>query len=1429
MTMGRPYQIEMTVLSSRPVYYYVLLLTALCCTVFGFNVDVKNCIKHRGPEGSMFGFSVAQHKEHGRSWLLIGAPEAQTTQPGVEKGGAVFRCGTSREDFCEKILFDKRGNNNSTELMIQIDSKSRQWFGATVRSSGDDGVILACAPRYVYYSTGGNRKDPVGTCYVTRNFNDYSEYSPCRTRNWGHHKQGTCQAGLGASASKDGKRLFIGAVGSWYWQGQLYSVNSTAQLPFTPATQYIFNYIDEGQVYSQNLYSRPEVFSTNEGPQTDDDSYLGYSVAVGAFGFGSESGVAVGMPRGAELFGKIVLYSTNLTNLYNITGEQIGGYFGYSICVSDVDGDGGDDIIVGAPMYNDYSKHDESYETGKVYVYLKKDDYQFYKKNTIMGFNSKSRFGLALTSLGDINLDGYGDFAVGAPYDGPGELGAVYIYLGTRKGVREKYSQVIKSEDVSIGQRVSTFGFSLSGGTDLDNNQYPDLIIGAYESDTAYFMRSRPVAQMSTSVSFLSDNKKISLENRKCTTKDGTQVPCLFLKICLQYTGIGVDDQLDIEMRLVLDAKKLKFPRMFFLMEENQNVLNHSYITLDKNIPWCKQLNVYLKNNIKDKLTPLEAELWYTIREENRLFTTTLTPILDLENELFAVSKDSISIQKNCGIDNICIPDLQIFTPTSKTYLLGSNEKLKIDVKVQNLGEDSFETTFDMTVPLGVNYVKIEKLDDSEKDIPVQCSAPSSMTNNTLHCDIGNPLPGNKSVQFRVVFEPYTTTETKDRYEFFMIVNSTNPETLSSTSNNIHTLKIPLWVETDLIIEGSSKPVDVHYNITMEESLNITDEKQIGPQVIHIYGIRNKGPSDILETEAYIDWPLFTLAGEPLLYLLEMPETNGQVKCEALEEINPLKLNIDRKKKTYFESSGLFSSGSGLSGNAKGDGSSLSSSEIITGTKTFTELTEEEKRRFLDIQKKHEEDSKLNWGHGLHEQNIRYTNSKTETTGFIEEGGKSTENNEASGTSIVNVNQGPTFIVGSSENVGLIKNEYGTRGSSSLDSSVYMGSSSHSSEKSGSTSNAGGHRVQGGSGSSTAVHKEDIQGSIEYSSSRGVYGAAHFDETESDKSHFGSARPSIQESSRGTVVGTSHHFGTESSTQRESSGGTFASTKHNEAGSRSRNEESSGNVAGTSYFGAGYADSSQGSSTHRESSVNIENKSRFGTNWEAQGSGSSVTGESSAGNIAESISNSGSAGYDSHGWSSNHHIRNGNTTHVENGLLDYHDAISKINTGTVTKVLSSIPGDDSDLSMNLQNTVTERTGQGFKQVKVDESETVYKWKTVDGKLYKVKNVDDWKSLISQDISTEVYEAQDYSPQDLRKPISSEDIDGKFKLYKRFKRDIETKQCRPTHCATIKCKIGPLSKDQEVWLSFRSRAWVNTLKKVFRRYLKTMHLINLKIN
>jgi len=163
----------------------VYLLISFCSTsTNAFNVDVNSKVIHQAPGRNcvagdcMFGFSVAQHREQGQPWLLVGAPTADSGQPEVDRGGAVFKCKPDNPGQCDLIPFDTKGNTVAPTGQ-QYDKKSGQWFGSLVRSSGDNGVVLACAPRYVYYVFMG-RMDPVGMCFSARkNFSQIRAHRPC--------------------------------------------------------------------------------------------------------------------------------------------------------------------------------------------------------------------------------------------------------------------------------------------------------------------------------------------------------------------------------------------------------------------------------------------------------------------------------------------------------------------------------------------------------------------------------------------------------------------------------------------------------------------------------------------------------------------------------------------------------------------------------------------------------------------------------------------------------------------------------------------------------------------------------------------------------------------------------------------------------------------------------------------------------------------------------------------------------------------------------------------------------------------------------------------------------------------------------------------------------------------------------------------------
>lgn len=167
-----------------PVIIVLWLAHRRPAAVHGFNLDTSSAIVHAGPDNSLFGYTVAVHKDRNDHWLLVGAPRASTNQPGADQAGAVYRCSTKTNRACQQVDFDRNGSSVITltnNTRVRVDSKSRQLFGASLHSAADSGMIIACAPNYVYFSVNFRRRDPVGTCWISRgSFTGFLEYSPCR-------------------------------------------------------------------------------------------------------------------------------------------------------------------------------------------------------------------------------------------------------------------------------------------------------------------------------------------------------------------------------------------------------------------------------------------------------------------------------------------------------------------------------------------------------------------------------------------------------------------------------------------------------------------------------------------------------------------------------------------------------------------------------------------------------------------------------------------------------------------------------------------------------------------------------------------------------------------------------------------------------------------------------------------------------------------------------------------------------------------------------------------------------------------------------------------------------------------------------------------------------------------------------------------------
>uniref|UniRef100_A0A4W6F017 Integrin, alpha 6b n=1 Tax=Lates calcarifer TaxID=8187 RepID=A0A4W6F017_LATCA len=862
-----------------------------CGRLSAFNLDTDNVQEKSGEPGSLFGFSLAMHRQlhpTDKRMLLVGAPRAKALSGQKSKvTGGLYNCDmSSTSPGCNRVVFDNDEDLNR-------ESKENQWMGVTVSSQGPGGKILTCAHRYqrrANVNKAIESRDIIGRCYVlsqdltinAQSGEDGGNWHFCDSRHRGHEMFGSCQQGLSAMFDKDYHYLIFGAPGAYNWKG-------VVRLEQKNDTFIELDIFDDGPFEAGDEREKnPDLVPAPP------NSYMGFSLDSGkSLTKKGQLTVVAGAPR-ANHSGAVILLKKGpsskniLLEEYTLKGEGLASSFGYDLTVLDLNGDGWQDIVVGAPQY--FEKNKEI--GGAVYVFVNKDGNWNTVTPTRIEGNQDSMFGLAVENLGDINLDGYDDFAVGAPYDSDG-AGAVYIYSGSSKGLSSK-----KSVQVLNGKAgVKLFGYSLAGNMDLDKNSYPDLAVGSL-SDSVFV--TRPVVSIKKEIKF--SPPVIDLSKKNC----GNTV-CLEIEACFSYTA----------------NPKSYAPRLTYHTGSNP-LWKISLFSPDQSALWAVCVMrcdvVVLQENIKDKLNGISVDVSVDIQDAKRKRRQSSGPLPPVLDSIEPTREEVHFLKKGCGSDNKCRSNLKVtyrygqktsqqdkFTPLKMEgdmplMSLSDQKNIALEVTVTNeKGDDAYEASVIASLPHNVGLFLSDIFSHTHtyqfliltgthylfQEGQVTCSA---NTNGTLAtCELGNPFKFNSQATFYLILGTagisFNTTE---------VEIDLKPET-TSTQENLKPVKAKakVAIALQLSVSGQAHPSQAYFTGEVKGEAAMKVESDIGSAITHHFRIINLGRrlTDLGTATLNIGWPKYTAQGKWLLYLMKISSTGvDHIECTPKDEINNLRL-----------------------------------------------------------------------------------------------------------------------------------------------------------------------------------------------------------------------------------------------------------------------------------------------------------------------------------------------------------------------------------------------------------------------------------------------------------------------------------------------------------------------------------------------------------
>lgn len=827
----------------------VLFLVLVCPLAAGYNLDLEHSLEFTGPSSSMFGYSVLLHHHGAHNWLVVGAPVANTSSsPSLTAPGALYRCDiTAQPRACHLMHSEVQSCGKTCEA-----DGNHQWLGVSLsRQPGDNGGhVLACAHRWknVFYSKKDiqNHKLPNGVCYrYSKDLRHAQSIIPCYRdyqKKFGED-YGSCQAGISNFLTED--LIIMGAPGTSYWTGSVL----------------VFNTSSGGM----------SVYLDDESGTVSFGSYLGYSVGAGNF-LGRASVEVVGGAPQYHQKGKVFVFAVDknmLRVVSEVSGTELGSYFGASVCAVDLNADGLSDLLVGAPMATGVAR-----EEGRVHVYINQGQANLLEAEfQLKGSDAyAARFGQIIADLGDLDDDGYPDVAIGAPQED--ELkGAVYIYNGRRDGISPTPSQRITGS--TLGRDLKMFGQSLSSGIDVDLNGYRDVAVGAFLSDSAVVLRTRPVVQVEASLTLPDQiDQQVALCN-----DHKTPTVCINVTVCFNVTSRRFKGAIDLQYNLTADLlHKPSFSHRFYFHGNGSSNSASRHVRARPGQLTCTTHVAYQKKDVRDIFTAVQFEVSYVHRETShaRGSSKTFPPLKPILQQS-AGHQNTISSQtwfaRSCSLPR-CSTDMQLSAelvlPQQESYFaLGSGQNILLKTRLLNAGDDAFLPRLTLRFPADIHYIKVLQNEDGV----VSCDVTQEANGTTagVDCSVSSlllPAHGQLNISFLL---DVNHNSTAGDISIHMNTSSDNYESEESVHDNSVSLPLSLKHGVNVNVHGFVSPTLFVFG---EEDL--TPVECYTERFNYTYKVLNSGPSRSLNTVVEIALPkILSPHRHRLLQLVDWQSSQG--------------------------------------------------------------------------------------------------------------------------------------------------------------------------------------------------------------------------------------------------------------------------------------------------------------------------------------------------------------------------------------------------------------------------------------------------------------------------------------------------------------------------------------------------------------------------